>query len=110
MAGKIDFADAAKKYSQCSSAPNGGDIGFFARKMMMDEAFAKAAFAIPIGGISDVVRTDFGMHLIKVTDRKKGEPSVYEKIKDEVRLYFFEEMRQELLAKERKAAKIEILP
>src|SRR5262249_30870083 len=45
-AGKIDFAEAAKKHSQCTSAPNGGDIGYFPRKLAVEEPFAKAAFAL----------------------------------------------------------------
>ena len=110
LAGKIDFAEAAKKYSQCSSAPNGGDLGFFARKWMLHEAIAKAAFALPIGGVSDPVQSDVGMHILKVTERKKGEPSDYAKLKDEVRLYLVEEMRQQLLVKERMTAKIEMMP
>lgn len=110
LAGKIDFAEAAKKHSQCGSAPNGGDVGFFARKWMQDEAFAKAAFALPIGGVSDIVPTDVGLHLIQTTERKQGKPSDYEKIKDEVRLFYVEELRQELLAKERKTAQIEMKP
>src|SRR5262249_26879423 len=64
LAGKIDFTEAAKKHSQCPSAPQGGDIGFFSRKGMLHEAFAKAAFALKPGEISDVVQTDYGLHLI----------------------------------------------
>jgi parvulin-like peptidyl-prolyl isomerase len=106
--GKIDFAEAAKKYSQCTSAPNGGDIGYFPRKLAVEEAFAKAAFALKVGEVSDVVETDYGMHLIKVTDRKPGQPADFNKIKDEVRELCTEEMRLAVLAKQRKAAQIEI--
>ncbi len=109
-AGKIDFAEAARKHSQCSSAPNGGDLGYFSRKWMQPEPIAQAAFALPVGGVSDVLQTPVGLHLVKVTDRKNGEPSEYAKVKDEARLYYVEEIRQELLLKERKAAKIEITP
>jgi peptidyl-prolyl cis-trans isomerase C len=108
VAGKIDFAEAAKKHSQCPSAPGGGDIGFFSRKGMLDENFAKAAYALKIGDVSDIVTTDFGLHLIKVTDRKPGQPSDFDKIKAEVRDFYVEEMRQSLLIQERKNAKIEI--
>jgi parvulin-like peptidyl-prolyl isomerase len=108
MGGKTDFAEAAKKYSQCTSAPNGGDIGYFPRKLAVEEPFAKAAFALKVGDISDVVETDYGMHLIKVTDRKPGQPADYNKIKDEVRELCAEEKRLQVLAKQRKAAHIEI--
>ncbi|HEY8506238.1 MAG TPA: peptidylprolyl isomerase, partial [Gemmataceae bacterium] len=40
VSGKLDFAEAAKQYSHCPSAPKGGDIGYFTRKWMVDEAFA----------------------------------------------------------------------
>jgi len=108
VGGKIDFAEAAKKHSQCPSAPNGGDIGYFSRKWMLDENFARAAFALKVGEVSDVVQSEYGLHIIKVTDRKPGTPSDYEKMKDEVRDFCVEEMRQSLVAQERKTAKIEV--
>ncbi len=109
LAGKISFADAARKYSQCSSAPGGGDIGYFPRKLAVEESFSKAAFALKPNEISDVVETDYGMHLIMVTDRKQPEtPSVYEKVKEEVRELCIEEMRMSILAGQRRLAKIEI--
>jgi parvulin-like peptidyl-prolyl isomerase len=108
VSGKLDFAEAAKKYSQCTSAPEGGDIGYFPRKLAVEEPFAKAAFALKVGEVSDVVETDYGVHLIKVTDRKPGQPSDYNKVKDEVRELCIEEMRLAVLAQQRKAAHIEI--
>lgn len=108
VSGKTDFAEAAKKFSQCTSAANGGDVGYFPRKLAVEEAFAKAAFALKVGDISNVVETDYGMHLIKVTDRKPGQPSEYAKIKDEVRELCIEEMRLAVVAQQRKTAHIEI--
>jgi peptidyl-prolyl cis-trans isomerase C len=108
VSGKLDFAEAAKKYSQCTSAPEGGDIGYFPRKLAVEEPFAKAAFALKVGEVSDVVETDYGLHLIKVTDRKPGQPSDYSKVKDEVRELCIEEMRLAVLAQQRKTAHIEI--
>lgn len=105
---KLDFAEAAKKHSQCTSAQSGGDIGYFPRKLAVDEAFAKAAFSLQPGEISDVVQTDYGLHLIKVTDRKAGQPSEFSKMKDEVRELFVEDMRLSLLAQQRKSADIKI--
>lgn len=70
-AGKLDFAAAAKKHSHCPSAPTGGDIGYIARKGgLVDEAFCKAAFALKPNELSGVVETDFGFHILQVTDRK----------------------------------------
>jgi peptidyl-prolyl cis-trans isomerase C len=107
-AGKLDFAEAAKKHSQCPSAPSGGDIGYFPRKWVVDEAFARAAFALKVGDVSDVVQSDYGLHLIKVTDRKAGQPSDFAKIKEDVREFCTEEARQSLLVRMRKEAKIEV--
>lgn len=106
--GKLDFAEAAKRVSQCPSAPNGGDLGFIHRKFEVDENFARVAFALKIGDLSDVVETDFGLHLLKVSERTPGTPSDYARIKDDVREIYAEEMRQALLANERRAAQIQV--
>jgi uncharacterized membrane-anchored protein YhcB (DUF1043 family) len=64
------FADLAKKNSQDpGSATNGGDLDFFARGAMV-KPFEDAAFAMKKGDISDVVESDFGFHIIKLTDIK----------------------------------------
>ena len=105
---KIDFATAAQKNSQCTSAPNGGDIGFIPRKLAVEESFAKAAFALKVGEISDVVQDDYGLHLIKVTERKPGTPSEFAKITDQVRELCIEELRMKVLARQRGAAKVEV--
>ena len=107
LAGKLDFAKAAKKHSQCPSASMGGDLGFMPRKSgLMDEAFCKAAFALKPGDISDVVESEFGLHLILVAERKPGKPSEFEKCVDEVRDAYTDEYRLELIAKLRKEAQV----
>ena len=108
VANKIDFAEAAKKYSQCPTAPNGGDVGLIPRKTAVDENFARAAFSTPVNGITDIVQTSFGLHLIKVTERKPGEPSDFSKIKEDVRFFCVDEMRMNLLNELRKSAQIEV--
>ncbi|MFO0877308.1 MAG: peptidylprolyl isomerase [Gemmataceae bacterium] len=97
---KSDFAEMAKQYSQDPMASKGGDLGFIPRKWF-DEAFSRAAFALPVGQVSGVVETDFGLHLIKVTDRKPGRPSEFPKIKEAVREFCSEEMRQAIMQKMR---------
>ena len=108
VAGKIDFAEAAKKHSQDSSAANGGDIGYFPRKLVVDETYARMAYSLKVGEISPVVQTEFGLYLIKVTDRKPGQPSDYNQIKEAVKELFLQEVRMNLIEQHRKTAKIEI--
>jgi peptidyl-prolyl cis-trans isomerase D len=68
--GGEDFAEMAKDYSEDkASAVNGGDLGWF-KKGMMVPAFEEAAFSLKPGEMSDPIQTQFGWHLIKVTDRK----------------------------------------
>lgn len=107
-AGAIDFGAAARQQSQCPSAIRGGDLGFFMRKWMVDEAFARAAFSLKLGQISDVVESDVGLHLIQVLERQPGTPTTFEQCEAEVRESFTEELRQALLADLRRQARIEI--
>lgn len=68
-AGK-DFAEVAKTFSDdTGTKENGGDLGFFERRMMVQE-FDEAAFNLEIGQVSDVVKTNFGLHVIKVTEKE----------------------------------------
>ena len=63
------FGSVAKKYSACPSGEYGGNLGYFERGKMVKE-FEDSAFSLPVGEISDPVRTDFGWHLIKVIDKQ----------------------------------------
>jgi hypothetical protein len=72
LAAGADFADIAKKHSQCPSSSQGGDLGFF-RRGMMDPMFEMAAFQTKVGERSAVVQSGFGYHLINVASREEKE-------------------------------------
>eukprot|EP00834_Sanchytrium_tribonematis_P002312 NODE_68_length_25399_cov_0.885771.p12 type:complete len:151 gc:universal NODE_68_length_25399_cov_0.885771:5968-5516(-) len=59
-----EFEELAKTESDCSSAKRGGDLGFFGAGQMQ-EAFEKASFALSVGEMSGIVKTDSGLHVIK---------------------------------------------
>jgi peptidyl-prolyl cis-trans isomerase C len=63
------FADAAKENSRCPSSSQGGDLGFFGKGQMVPE-FEQAAFSLPVGEVSEPIKTQFGWHLLVVTDTK----------------------------------------
>ena len=86
-----NFAEIAKKESQDSgSAPTGGDLGFFARGAMV-KPFEDAAFALNKGDVSDVVESDFGYHIITVTDIKAPKPPSFESVRAKLE----EELKQQ---------------
>jgi parvulin-like peptidyl-prolyl isomerase len=103
----LDFSEAAKKHSQDPTAPNGGDLGYFPPRGDPAE-FIRAAASLKVGQVSDVVQTEYGYHIVKLTERKPGKPTTFDEVKDEVRVFYAEEFRQKLLADLRNAAKLEI--
>lgn len=111
VAGKVTFEDAARKYSECPSRDKGGDIGPFPYKFVVVEPFARAAFATKKGEMTDIVTSDFGFHLIKVTDRTAGEPSQFDQVREVVRdvMAQEQELYQRVLSDQKKSAKIEVL-
>jgi peptidyl-prolyl cis-trans isomerase C len=109
LEGHTDFAAAARRFSQCPSARSGGDVGFTRRRgLPEDEPLARAAFALKVGEVSGVVQTEFGLHLLTVTERKPGSPTTIEKCTVEVLEAYTDDYRIELVAKLRKEAQIRI--
>ena len=107
-----DFGELAKQYSTDGSAPKGGDLGFFEKERMVP-AFANAAFALQPGQISDIVESEFGLHIIKVTDRKAAETLPLEKVAPQLKQFLTKKRQQEhtqaFLKQLRSKAKIEVL-
>lgn len=80
-----DFATLAKeKSSDTGSKDKGGDLGFFKKGDMVTE-FSDAAFALKVGETSGAVKSDYGYHVIKVTDRKEAHEYTLEEKKEEIK-------------------------
>ncbi|MBY0011087.1 peptidylprolyl isomerase [Paenibacillus typhae] len=80
-----DFATLAQeKSSDTGSKDKGGDLGFFKKGDMVTE-FSDAAFALKVGETSGAVKTDYGYHVIKVTDRKEAHEYTLEEKKEEIK-------------------------
>ena len=106
-----DFAGLAKELSEEPGAKeSAGDLGFFTKDRMVPE-FANAAFSQKIGDISQPVRTQFGWHVIKVTETKPAGTVPFPEVKDQITGYLKStsqrEAVQEVLKKLKESAKIE---
>jgi peptidyl-prolyl cis-trans isomerase C len=104
------FAAVALKESACPSKSAGGELGWFPRSGRMVEAFAKAAFALKAYEMSDVLPTEYGVHLILVTDTKAGREVQFDKMKEIVREVYTDRLREALVARLRPTARIVINP
>jgi foldase protein PrsA len=108
--GGADFAELAKERSKDGSAAQGGDLNFFGKGQMVPE-FEEAAFALEVGGVSEIVESQFGFHIIKVTDKKAATTATFEEKKEEIRETLTQqklgERTQTYIEELRSAAKIE---
>lgn len=90
-----NFAELARKYSDDSTASKGGDLGYFKSGDMV-KPFADSAFSLKKGEISDLVRTRFGVHIIKVEDIKEESVKPLAAVKETVRQSLKEERSREI--------------
>jgi peptidyl-prolyl cis-trans isomerase C len=90
------FEEIAKANStDTATAARGGDLGFFGQGRMVPP-FEQAAFALEnVGDLSDVVKSPFGFHIIKLTERKEGGEKTFDEVKDRIRVTLMNKHRQE---------------
>jgi peptidyl-prolyl cis-trans isomerase C len=93
-----DFAALAKENSSCPSAAQGGDLGSFPRGQMV-KPFEDAAFALKVGQISDLVETEFGYHIIKVTEHQDPNQIAFDKAKTNILNELTQQKKQEAARK-----------
>jgi len=107
-----DFAALAKEHSDDGSGQQGGDLGFFPREKMVP-AFADAAFALKTGETSGIVTTQFGYHIIKLTDRKPAGMMPLDQVNAQLKQLLTEQKKQQqaqaFIAQLRQKSKVEVL-
>lgn len=108
VAGKLTFADAAKKHSQAPAAAKGGDLGRFGFRGKQPPPYPQIAFGLKVGEVSEPVRSPFGVLLLTVTERSEGQHSL-EDARPEILQQLSIEMQRDVLQQERAKAKIERL-
>ncbi len=89
-----DFAELAKANSDCPSSSAGGDLGTFGRGQMVPE-FDAAAFAQPTGSVGEIVETQFGYHLIKVTEHQQAKALDFAEVKPRISDILYSQKQQE---------------
>ncbi|MDR4509778.1 MAG: peptidylprolyl isomerase [Candidatus Brocadiaceae bacterium] len=104
-----DFAEVAQEFSDCPSSSKGGDLGFFKRQGQMVEPFAAAAFALKAGEVSEPIETDFGYHIIKVTEIKKGKDLTFDDMDAEIiKRDIMRQLASTLLSQLKEKSKVEV--
>jgi parvulin-like peptidyl-prolyl isomerase len=111
--GGADFAALAREHSEDSATvPNGGDTGLFHRGQMVP-AFEEVAFALAPGEVSDMVETPFGVHILRLEERREARLLPLDEIREQLREHIREERMEAAVADElarlRAAADIAIL-
>lgn len=105
--GGEDFSKIAAEVSKDpGSKTEGGDLGWFTKERMV-APFAEAAFKLPVGQVSDPIKTQFGWHVIKVEERRTKPVPTFAEMKEQVDQYLTRKSQQDLILKLRESAKIE---
>ncbi|GEP02821.1 hypothetical protein MOX02_08590 [Methylobacterium oxalidis] len=105
--GGEDFAKVAAEMSKDpGSKTEGGDLGWFTKERMV-APFAEAAFKLPVGQVSDPVKTQFGWHVIKVEEKRTKPIPGFEEMREQVDQYLTRKAQQDLILKLREGAKVE---
>jgi peptidyl-prolyl cis-trans isomerase C len=93
-----NFEELAKKYSVDSSSAKGGDLGWFGKGSMVP-VFEKAAMSLKEGQVSDVVKSDFGFHIIKLTGKRPAGIRPLDEVKDQIKGAIMPSKQQEIFQK-----------
>lgn len=104
--GKMTFEEAARRYSQAPSRLRDGAMGYIPRHGLAVEPFAAAAFKVPKGNLSEPVITPYGVHLLKVTDSRRGSKT-WSDAKEQLKAPAAQAIFNQLAEQQRAAAKIE---
>jgi peptidyl-prolyl cis-trans isomerase D len=103
LKGGAKFEDLAKKYSEDpGSAKQGGSLGFIGRGRTVPE-FEKAAFSLPKGQVSDLVKSSYGFHIIRVDDKQEAHMKTLDEVKGDIEPLLKQQKAQELAQKEAEA-------
>jgi peptidyl-prolyl cis-trans isomerase C len=92
------FEELAKKYSTDGAAAKGGDLGWFSKGSMIPE-FENVAFAMKEGQTSDIVKTKFGYHIIKLTGKRGAGVRTFDEVKDQIKAAILPTKQQEIFQK-----------
>lgn len=106
LEGGADFAALAEARSTGPSGPQGGDLGFFTRDRMVPP-FAEAAFAAETGEIAGPVETQFGWHVIEVTERREQPKPAFEEVEAQIAQSLAQQAAGELMAGLREGAEVQ---
>ena len=97
IAGETSFAEAAAAHSSCPSSANGGSLGTFGKGQMVPE-FEIAAFTQEVGEVGDIVETQFGCHIIQVSERTEEGTIAFQTAKDQIIEFLTNQSKQQVIS------------